>query len=239
MMKKQFDNENFVLYSPDSLNYITYDLENILNESLELYKKIFDIDNFRKVEIHYYDNLQEFRNYVYKLRGEKESLPSYAQGVFDNGMIISYINPKIIDGTPLYIHKKYLASHELFHIMYQELVWKRNNQKRIVWFDEGMAQFFSKENDRELNINFNNWFNLIKTNTRIIPNLNELEHGVNFQTNEYNGYDLSLLAVKYLYDKLGFDEFKKLINNNNQIIEYGNSIIQESFEYYEKKMRLK
>ena len=40
MQKKQFENDSFVLYSPDSLNYITNDLETILNETLELYKKI-------------------------------------------------------------------------------------------------------------------------------------------------------------------------------------------------------
>ena len=46
MEKIQFENNNFILYSPDTLNYITYDLENILNESLNKYKVVFDVDDF-------------------------------------------------------------------------------------------------------------------------------------------------------------------------------------------------
>ncbi len=233
-MKKQFENDNFVLYAPDSLNYITNDLESILDKSLNLYKNIFDIDNFRKVQINYYDNIDEFRNYIYKLRGEKESLPEYAKGTFDNGMINAFIQPNIIEGTPLFIHSKYNASHELFHIMYQELVCRKNNQNRIIWFDEGMAQFFSGEKNNEMTSDFTNWLSMVKSNTKIIPNLNDLSHGSGFETEDYSGYNLSLLAVKYLYDKLGFDEFKKIISNNKKIIELGNNIIEDAFNFYDK-----
>ena len=233
MQKKQFENDNFVLYSPDSLNYITNDLEAILNESLELYKKLFDVDKFRKVQINYFDNREDFRNYIYELRGEKESLPKYAKGTFDNGMINAFIQPNIIEGTPLFIHRKYNASHQLFHTMYQVLIWKRNNQDRIEWFDEGMAQFFSGENTKEMTLDFTNWLNMVKSHTKIIPNLNDLSHDSGFETEDYSGYNLSLLAVKYLYDKLGIDEFKKIIFNNNMIIKLGSNIVEDAFNYYD------
>ena len=236
MPKKQFENDNFVLYSPDSLNYITSDLETILNDSLEIYKKIFDIDQFRKVQINYFDNLEDFRNFIYELRGDNKSLPEYARGTFDNGMINAFIQPNIIEGTPLFIHRKYLASHELFHIMYQELVWKRYNQDRIVWFDEGMAQFFSGENNKEMTSDFTNWLNTIKANTHRIPDLNKLSHGSDFETEDYSGYKLSLLAVKYLYDKLGIDGFKEIISSNNTIIELGNNIIEAAFSFYDEEL---
>ena len=80
MIKKQFENENFVLYSPDSLNYITRDMEYILNKSLEFYKELFDVKKFRKIQINYFDSKEEFRNYIYDLRGENKSLPEYATG---------------------------------------------------------------------------------------------------------------------------------------------------------------
>ena len=233
MQKKQFENDNFILYAPDSLNYITNDLESILNNSLELYENIFDVDDFRKVQINYFDNIEGFRNYIYELRGEKESLPEYAKGTFDNGMINAFIQPNIIEGTPLFIRRKYNASHELFHIMYQELVWKKNNQERIVWFDEGMAQFFSGENDKEMTSNFTDWFNKVKSKTKMIPNLNNLNHSNGFETDEYSGYNLSLLAVKYLYDKLGIDEFKKLISNNERITKLGINVIEKAFAFYD------
>ena len=234
MQEKQFDNNNFVLYSPNSLNYITSDLENILEESLNRYKLLFNINEFRKVQINYFDNIDEFRNYIYILRGEDKSLPEYAQGTFDNGMINAYIDPNIIENTPLFIHKKYNASHELFHIMYQELVWEKNNQNRIVWFDEGMAQYFSKENEYDMNDNFNNWFNKVLNNTKVIPNLNELSHGKCFKTNDYNGYNLSLLSIKYLYDRVGEEELIKIMHDNKKIEEYGKTIVNDAFNYYKK-----
>ena len=64
MEKKQFENNNFVLYSPDSLNYITYDMKDILNDSLNKYKELFDIDSFRKVQINYFDDKNKFRDFI-------------------------------------------------------------------------------------------------------------------------------------------------------------------------------
>ena len=234
MQVRQFENDNFVLYSPDSLNYITSDLENILTNSLEVYKMIFDVTNFRKVQINYFDDIDEFRKYIYDIRGEEESLPEYAKGTYDNGMINAYIEPDINENTPLYTRRKYNASHELFHVMYQELVLDKNNQNRIVWFDEGMAQFFSGEYYNEMTAGFNEWFNEVRNNTKTIPNLNELDHGKGFKTEDYNGYDLSLLVVKYLIDELGMDEFKELIKDNKRILNYGNTIIENAFDYYAK-----
>ena len=97
----QFNNDNFIMYSPDSLKYLTDGMEKILNNSLDDYKYLFNVDNFRKIQINYFDDLNEFRNYIYNLRGEKESLPKYAKGTFDKGMINAYIEPNIIKDTPL------------------------------------------------------------------------------------------------------------------------------------------
>lgn len=233
MKKKQFENENFILYSPDSLNYITKDMEQILNESLSLYKNIFNIQDFRKVQINYFDDIKEFRNFIYELRGEKESLPEYARGTFDKGMINAYIQPNIIEGTPMFNKKKYNASHELFHIMYKELILDKNNIPRIVWFDEGMAQLFSGQYKKQLKKeNYDGFVKEIISTTKTLPNLNELSHGSKFETEEYSGYRLSLIAVKYLYDELGMDGFKKLLYDTNKICEYGEKVLSNIFKKY-------
>ena len=227
----QFDNDNFIMYSPDSLKYLTDGMEKILNDSLEDYKYLFDIDNFRKIQINYFDDLDEFRNYIYNLRGEKESLPEYAKGTFDKGMINAYIESNIIKDTALYNKKRYNASHELFHIMYQELVWEKNNLPRVIWFDEGMAQLFSGEYENELE-DYETFIKNVISNTKTIPNLNELSHGFEFETDDYSGYKLSLLAVKYIYDKIGIEDFKKILYDIDKIHEYGKNILFEIFKMY-------
>jgi hypothetical protein len=238
MENKQFENKNFILFSPDSLKYITDNMENILNLSLEFYKKIFDIESYRRIQINYFDDKDKFRNFIYDIRGEKESLPKYAVGTFDKGMINAYIKPNIIVYSNMYYKTLHMASHELFHIMYRELILEKESLKRITWFDEGMAQFFSGEYDFLLkNEEFENWFNYVLQKTLEVPNLNELDHGKNFETDKYSGYKLSLLAVKYLYEILGFEEFKKLMHDNKRIIEYGNTVARDAIKYYKNKMQ--
>jgi hypothetical protein len=235
MEKIQIDNEKYIIYSPDSLKYITDSMMSILNESIFLYQSLFDVNQFRKFRINYFDNIDQFREFIYSLRGEETSLPEYAVGTFDNGMINAFIQPNIIVGTPLYNKKRFMASHELFHIMYKELILEKESKKRVVWFDEGMAQLFSGEYKELLDDNyFENWLNNLIETTRKIPNLNELRHGTNFENDKYSGYKLSLLAVKYLFDTLSFNEFKKLMHDTDKIQSYGNEIIRDAMNWYKE-----
>lgn len=228
MEKIQFDNDNFILYAPDSLYKVTDGLEDILNNSFEFYKKLFEVDNFRKIQINYFDEIDKFRDYIYSLRGERDSLPEYAKETFDQGMINMYFAPFINEDNSNFNYYRHCASHELFHIMYQELVWEKFGIKRIVWFDEGMAQLFSGEYNFK-DSSYDEFLQDVKDNTKKIPNLNDILHGESFNNDNYNGYLLSLIAVKYIYDKLGFDGFRKLMYNEDRIIKYGETILSNIF----------
>ena len=228
MEKKQFDNELFRLYSPDSLNYIFNDFDTILSERLEFYKSLFDIKAFRKIELNFFDDIEKFRNFIYELRGEKKSLTDYARGTYDNGMINAYINPKTKENTNFYYNAKYMPAHELFHIMYKELILDLENKERVVWFDEGCACLFSGGYDKVIKY-YDLYVKDVIKNTKKIPNLNGLSHGNSFKNEDYNGYDLSYIAVKYIYNKIGKKEFKKLLHDVDKIREYGNSILNEIF----------
>lgn len=233
MQKKQFDNDNFVLYAPDSLKQIFMNMEEILDNSLNLYKDLFNVKDFRKVQINYFDNIEEFRNFIYDLRGEKESLPDYAVGTYDNGMINAYIDPSINIDSPMYNKRTHLASHELFHIMYKELIFDKYNIKRSIWFDEGCAQLFSGEKEYELNDGFSRWFNEVKKETKEIPDLNSLTHGENFKNEKYNGYNLSLFKVKTIYDKIGYEGLKGMLLDSNKVYKNGSKgELEASFLYY-------
>lgn len=234
-MKKQFENNQFILYSPDSLKYVTDNLEEILNERLLFYKKIFNINEFRRVRINYFDNQEKFRKFIYDLRGESSSLPKYATGTFDQGMINAFIKPDIVLNSDLYNKILYLAPHELFHIMYKELVWEKN-YNRITWFDEGMAQLFSGEySEKTVDDEFQTFFYKVVKETKIIPNLNKISHSNNFVCKDYNGYALSFLAVKYLFDTMGLDEFRLLMKDERRIKEVGKSVINEMIKFYKDK----
>lgn len=235
MNKIQRETNEYIVYSPDSLNYITDKMYDILDKSIKFYKEFFNIKEFRKIKINYFDNIDDFRNFIYDLRGEKESLPSYATGTFDKGMINVFMQTNLLIDSPMYNKNLYVASHELFHIMYQELIWQKEKMPRFTWIDEGMAQFFSGECACELSDkNFNDWFKTTIELTKEIPNLNNMNHKNGFVTEKYNGYKLSLIAVKFLYETMTLEEFKKLLHNKDKIIEYGNTILNNAIDYYNK-----
>lgn len=238
MEKLQLECNEYKLYAPDSLKYITGNMHFILLDAIDVYKKLFNMEKWEQIQINFFDDIKKFRNFIYELRGEKESLPKYAKGTYDFGMINAFIESDIEKNSLEYNHKLYMASHELFHILYMKYILKNDYSKRIIWYDEGMAQLFSLENNDLLNKeNFCRFYLRVKDQTKKIPNMNEIEHGNSFCNEFYNGYDLSYLAVRYLYDILSFDEFKKLMLNYDAIKKYGENILDLMFKYYDVKTK--
>ena len=196
----------------------------LLETKTNEYKKIFNFSN-EKIIVNYFDSLEDFKNFIYDLRGEKGSLPEYATGTYDNGMVNAYINPE------KQLYKKYTASHELFHILYMKYILKNDYSKRVVWYDEGMAQFVSGEDDYLKDTKrFKTYYLKVKEQTKIIPDLNKIQHGSSFYNDDYNGYDLSYLSVRYLSEILSQEDFYKLMSNFSSIKKYG---IDKMFKYYD------
>ena len=234
MEKLQVDNEYYTLYAPDTLKYITDSMNEILIKKIMYLNSLFGVTSFRKIQINYFDDLKKFRRFVENFRESQENpLPEYATGTYDGGMINAYIDNNLIVGSRLYNSKLYMASHELFHIMYMELILKGNYDKRIVWYDEGMAQLMSGEKDYLLDSKqFKNFINMVIETTKEVPNLNNLSHGSNFQTSNYSGYNLSYIAIRYLWETLSDNDFKELMSDFEKIEKYGESILEEALDYY-------
>lgn len=229
MEKLQYESDKYIIYGPDSLSKLIEVTREEIDKKIDEYKKLFGLKEIRKIQINYFDDIEKFRSFVLGLREDGSTLPEYAAGTYDMGMINSYIDKEN------QIKKIYMANHELFHILYKENVLLDDYSKRIVWYDEGMAQFLSNEMNY-VNQNFELYFNKVKYGTKIIPNINEIDHGKSFYNENYNGYDLSYLCIRYLNEILDENEFKSLMSDFNKIKEYGNTIIQDMFSYYDNKL---
>lgn len=202
----------------------------LLNNKMNEYVQLFNIEKIDPITVNYFDDLEEFRKFIYQLRGENNSLPAYARGTYDNGMINVCIDPK------KQMNSIYTAPHELFHILYMKYILKENYNNRIVWYDEGMAQYFSGEKKKlEQEQLFIDFYIKVKENTKIIPNMNEITHGKSFCNDSYNGYDLSYLSIKYLSEIMSLEGFKKLMSDFNQIKMLGDSVVDDMFDYFDKK----
>ncbi len=215
----------------DSLEKLSEATVSLLNQKIKKFKFFFDISNNEQIVVNYFDNIEEFREFIYSIRGERDSLPKYAKGTYDNGMVNAYINPKF------QLKRLYTASHELFHILYMKYILNNDYSKRIVWYDEGMAQFMSGEKDTLTDSDFKKFYFDVRKKTKVIPQMNGLEHGISFVNKNYNGYDLSYLSVKYLSEILSAVEFKNLMSDFSRISELGDDIIQKMFSYYDENLK--
>ena len=73
---------------------------------------------------------------------EERNSTTNPTGTYDKDMINACINPEDQN------RRVFTASHELFHILYKKYILEKNNIDRIVWYDEGMAQYMSGEKDK-------------------------------------------------------------------------------------------
>jgi len=230
-MSKKLESKLYEINYSDSLQELAEATIELLQRKIIEYKNLFNIEFDEKIIVNYFDNLEEFREFIYKIRGERESLPKYAQGTYDEGMVNAYIE------SDKQLKRLYTASHELFHILYMKYILKDDYSKRIVWYDEGMAQFMSGEKDKIVDEDvFKKFFLRVKEDTKEIPNLNDLKHGDSFYNDKYNGYDLSYLSIKYLNDILNPEKFVKLMSDFSNIKKYGDDIVTKMFSYYNQKL---
>lgn len=215
----------------DSLEDLVQATIPLLNKKVVEYNTFFNVSNKERIVVNYFDTIEEFREFIFRIRGERVSLPKYAEGTYDKGMVNAYINPEI------QLKKLYMANHELFHIMYMKYILNNDYSKRIVWYDEGMAQLMSGETDLLRNSKeFKDFYMKVKESTKVIPKMNALEHGDSFVNQNYNGYDLSFLAIKYISEILSPEQFKCLMSDFEKINKLGDDIIQQMFKYYDKEL---
>ena len=228
---KLFQNDFCVINYSESLEELIDKTLEVLNKKIKEYENIFNINIKDKIVINYFDNLEEFRQFIYDIRGNRDSLPEYAKGTYDNGMINAYIDIKLFD------KKIYNASHELFHILYLKHILNGDLRNRIVWYDEGMAQFMSGEKDYlKDEKEFKEFYIQAKQRNRIIPNLNELWHGNSFYNDNYNGYQLSYLSIRYLYETLSKKEFYSLLFDIEKVKEIDCDVADKAINYFSNKL---
>ena len=214
----------------DSLEDLAEATVQLLDKKIIEYRLFFVSPISDQIVVNYFDTVEKFREFIYEIRGERDSLPEYARGTYDNGMVNACVNPKF------QLKRLYTASHELFHILYMKYILDNDYSKRIVWYDEGMAQFMSGEKDSLTDDAFKDFYLNVRGKTKVIPQMNSLEHGNSFVNENYNGYDLSYLSIKYLSEVLSADQFKDLMADFSKISQLGDGLIQKMFSYYDAKL---
>lgn len=243
MSKQQtvYDNE-FIVKSPESLSEYNNEFINYTKQKINEYKELFDVDSFDKLEFIIFDSLEDYRNNYREKFGEEP--PSYSRGNFNGNTVRMVIEENPLPETEAFYHKRATGAHEAFHIFYRSLIYG-NPQNRIVWFDEGMAQFVSGQKEHLNDTEFAKYYQSFRKNYKPITNLNERIQG-NTQVPDdkifkrkgvINGYAISYLAIRYLAETKGLDYLKELMHDNQKILELGNTVQKDMIKYYDEKLK--
>ena len=221
---KIFATDNLENFATDCLAYITEQKEKILD--------FFGLDRFRKIEINLFDNQETFLKFIKSLRWQGAKIPSYCKGTFDNFMVNESLNPINVSLNP----NRYKGGvlHECIHIIYNSIT-----DKRITWLDEGLAMNLSGEkNDLLDDESLKDYITQKLLPMNLPSNMNQLSHGEMFVNEEYNGYELSYLAVRYLLETKSKDEIHEMIKNSYKALEIGNEILPCALNYFKTKLEI-
>lgn len=221
---KIFATDNLENFATDCLAYITEQKEKILD--------FFGLDRFRKIEINLFDNQETFLKFIKSLRWQGAKIPSYCKGTFDNFMVNESLNPINVSLNP----NRYKGGvlHECIHIIYNSIT-----DKRITWLDEGLAMNLSGEkNDLLDDESLKDYITQKLLPMNPPSNMNQLSHGEMFVNEEYNGYELSYLAVRYLLETKSKDEIHEMIKNSYKALEIGNEILPCALNYFKTKLEI-
>ena len=131
-------------------------------------------------------------------------------------------------------YSKHLKSslHEFIHIIYNDVI----ADERIIWLDEGLAMNLSGEysiyDDEE---KFKTFFQTSILSIKKFPSMNELTHGKEFVNEDYNGYDLSYLVVRYMLETMKHDDVLSTIKKSENVKLLGQNVLDNAIQYYSKK----
>lgn len=209
----------------DLMIYCSSGLEKFSNEFIIFYKE--NIDRVKKELF-----INKKINLIVALTDDKEKAgfvygESAFSGFFNDTGSFAYIN---LNGnkTKDYMFKGLM--HELIHHLYKYYVYGADKD-RITWVDEGIAQFLSGQKE-ELQ-DEKKYLSFLEENIKFIDNidLNRLNHNDRSFGNN-NGYNLSYIAIRYLYENNSHVEFINIIKSKEKLLELGGIVIEKIKENY-------
>lgn len=213
---KEIDEGYLKIYCSNSLEKFAYRFMDYYNSQIDNIKKELMVEDFIFLIVAITDDKAKTK-FVY---GNSDF-----SGIFTDTGAFAYIN---LNGekTEDYIMKGLM--HELVHHIYKYYVYGAD-KKRITWVDEGIAQLFSGQKeelkDKDLYLSF------VRENLNHCNdiNLNSLNHDDRSFGNN-NGYNLSYIAVRYLYENNSHEGFIEIIKDTDELLKIGKDILKTIFK---------
>ena len=223
-MFKEYNDNDFVINYQDDLEKLVTNFVSYYKKNINALFNKFHLKNIKKMEIRLFSDKSLLGDIPYKLG-------DFA-GFFNDKGVNCYIN---INGnkSESYIIKAIM--HEIVHHIYRYYI-EDDADNRVIWFDEGLAMNFSLQNDKyNDDDNFKEFLDNKIFSIKSIPCINDLNHGGSFVNDNYNGYDLSYLVVRYLIETNSQRDFYFIMKDKDLIKSIGNNALESAMKYYKNK----
>lgn len=223
-MFKEYNDNDFVINYQDDLEKLVTNFVSYYKKNINALFNKFHLKNIKKMEIRLFSDKSLLGDIPYKLG-------DFA-GFFNNNGVNCYIN---INGKKSEDDIIKAIMHEIVHHIYRFYI-EEEFDSRIIWFDEGLAMNFSLQNDKYNDTDiFKEFLNNKIFSIKNIPCINDLNHGGSFVNDNYNGYDLSYLVVRYLIETNSQRDFYFIMKDKDLIKSIGNNVLESAMKYYKNK----
>lgn len=222
----KYDDESIIDFINDSYKWFVSKKERIFD--------FYEINEFRKVTVNVFVNREEFEKFILSFYDDKtKKVPPFCKGTFNGGMINVYFNKDdVMKDSNKYNGLLSSITHEYIHLVYKECIREKYNLDRLVWLDEGLANYLS---DGMIAKNFKHIESLKYTIDQVLGkdfNLDEFNMDqMNFNNINSNAlYVFSYTIVKYLFDTNKIDILKEILKTNNY--DLTRNLFKDSVNYY-------
>ena len=224
-MFKEYNDNDFVINYQDDLEKLVTNFVSYYKKNINALFNKFHLKNIKKMEIRLFSDKSLLGDIPYKLG-------DFA-GFFNDKGVNCYIN---INGKKSEDDIIKAIMHEIVHHIYRFYI-ENDTTNRIIWFDEGLAMNFSLQNDKynDDDDNFKEFLVNKIFSIKSIPCINDLNHGSSFVNDNYNGYDLSYLVVRYLIETNSQRDFYFIMKDKDLIKSIGNNVLESALKYYKNK----
>ena len=223
-MFKEYNDNDFVINYQDDLEKLVTNFVSYYKKNINVLFNKFHLKNIKKMEIRLFSDKSLLGDIPYKLG-------DFA-GFFNDKGVNCYTNNNG-NKSESYIIKAIM--HEIVHHIYRFYI-ENDTTNRIIWFDEGLAMNFSLQNDKyNDDDNFKEFLVNKIFSIKSIPCINDLNHGGSFVNDNYNGYDLSYLVVRYLIETNSQRDFYFIMKDKDLIKSIGNNVLESAMKYYKNK----
>ena len=206
-------------------------LTNYFSEKRKKILNFFRLDNYEKVRINLFDNLETLN----KFSSRFITLSPYHKGDCCGDMINYFCDDTLLQD---YFKTGYLIaslSHEFVHMVYHDTI-KGNS---CVWLEEGLATYLSGQKGF-FELNKENYMDFLKKHilNAELPTLEFLHHRggkygqfVDMETGKYDGYYFSYGLVRYLYEEKGHQFILDIIKNKENLEKLEETLFIDYLKY--------